>query len=58
MAVAWIAMAFMVLMATAADYVIVGTCDIVEIGEIDPNHVVTSGIFVDAIVGGEEPWQK
>lgn len=46
------------MMATAADYVIVGTCDIVEIGQIDPNHVVTSGIFVDAIVGGEEPWQK
>jgi len=46
------------MMATAADYVIVGTCEIVEIGEIDPNHVVTSGIFVDAIVGGEEPWQK
>lgn len=46
------------MMATAADYVIVATCEIVEIGEIDPNHVVTSGIFVDAIVGGEEPWQK
>lgn len=46
------------MMATAADYVIVGTCEIVEIGGIDPNHVVTSGIFVDAIVEGEEPWQK
>jgi acetate CoA/acetoacetate CoA-transferase alpha subunit len=45
------------LMATAADYVIVGACEIVEIGAIDPNHVVTSGIFVDAIVGGEKPWQ-
>lgn len=45
------------MMATAADYVIVGTCSIVKIGEIDPNHVVTSGIFVDAIVGGEKPWQ-
>ncbi|MBR0599852.1 CoA transferase subunit A [Sinanaerobacter chloroacetimidivorans] len=45
------------MMATAADYVIVGTCEIVEIGEIDPNSVVTSGIFVDAIVGGEQPWQ-
>ena len=44
------------MMATAADNVIVGTCEIVEIGEIDPNHVVTSGIFVDAIVGGEQPW--
>lgn len=45
------------MMATAADYVIVGTCEIVEIGAIDPNNVVTSGIFVDAIVGGEKPWQ-
>ena len=45
------------MMATAADNVIVGTCEIVEVGEIDPNHVVTSGIFVDAIVGGEKPWQ-
>ena len=45
------------IMATAADYVIVGTCEVVEIGEIDPNNIVTSGIFVDAIVGGEKPWQ-
>ena len=45
------------IMATAAKYVIVGTCKIVEIGEIDPNNVVTSGIFVDTIVGGEKPWQ-
>lgn len=45
------------MMAAAADYVIVGACEIVEIGEIDPNNVVTSGIFVDAIVGGEKPWQ-
>jgi acetate CoA/acetoacetate CoA-transferase alpha subunit len=44
------------MMATAAGHVIVGTCEIVEIGEIDPNDVVTSGIFVDAIVGGEKPW--
>jgi acetate CoA/acetoacetate CoA-transferase alpha subunit len=45
------------MMATAAENVIVGTCKLVEIGEIDPNNVVTSGIFVDAIVEGEEPWQ-
>jgi len=45
------------MMATAADYVIVGTCEVVEIGEIDPNNVVTSGIFIDAIVGGETQWQ-
>jgi acetate CoA/acetoacetate CoA-transferase alpha subunit len=45
------------MMAAAAEYVIVGTCEIVEVGDIDPNNVVTSGIFVDAIVGGEKPWQ-
>jgi acetate CoA/acetoacetate CoA-transferase alpha subunit len=45
------------LMAMAADHVIVGACEIVEVGEIDPNNVVTSGIFVDTIVGGEKPWQ-
>ena len=45
------------MMAAAAEYVIVGACEIVEIGEIDPNSIVTSGIFVDAIVGGEQPWQ-
>ena len=45
------------MMATAANYVIVGACEVVEVGEIDPNNVVTSGIFVDAIVGGEKPWQ-
>jgi acetate CoA/acetoacetate CoA-transferase alpha subunit len=45
------------MMAGAADYVIVGTVDVVEVGEIDPNNVVTSGIMVDAIVGGEKPWQ-
>jgi acetate CoA/acetoacetate CoA-transferase alpha subunit len=44
-------------MAAAADHVIVGTTEIVEVGEIDPNNIVTSGIFVDAIVGGEEQWQ-
>jgi len=45
------------MMATAANFVIVGACEIVEVGKIDPNNVVTSGIFVDAIVGGEKPWQ-
>jgi acetate CoA/acetoacetate CoA-transferase alpha subunit len=45
------------LMATAADYVIAGAYEIVEVGGIDPNMVHVSGIFVDAIVGGEKPWQ-
>ncbi len=45
------------MMATAASYVIVGACEIVETGQIDANNIVTSGIFVDAVVGGEQPWQ-
>jgi len=43
------------LMAAAADYVIAGACEIVEIGGIDPNAVHLSGVLVDAIVGGEKP---
>lgn len=43
------------LMATAADTVIVEAETVVEIGELDPNDVVTSGIFIDHIVnGGDE----
>ncbi len=41
------------LMAMAADIVIVQADEIVEIGEIDPEHVMSSGIFVDYIVGGD-----
>jgi len=44
------------LMALAADHVIVGAVDIVETGELDPNQVNVSGILVDTIVGGEQPW--
>jgi len=42
------------LIATAADIVIVGAEKIVEVGELDPNYVMTPGIFVDYIVGGEK----
>lgn len=42
------------LMAMAADLVIVQADKIVEIGEIDPEHVMCSGIFVDYIVGGDK----
>ena len=42
------------IMATAADYVIAGACEIVETGSIDPNIIHLSGIFVDAITGGEK----
>ena len=41
------------MMATAADLVIVAAEKIVEVGELDPNYVVTPNIFVDYIVGGE-----
>ena len=42
------------IMATAADLVIVEADEIVEIGEINPEHVMCSGIFVDYIVGGDK----
>jgi acetate CoA/acetoacetate CoA-transferase alpha subunit len=45
------------IIATAADCVIAGACEIVESGSIDPNSIHLSGIFVDAIAGGEKPWQ-
>ncbi len=41
------------LMAMAAKKVIVEAEQIVEVGQIDPNHVVTPGIFVHHIVGGD-----
>lgn len=37
-------------MAMAADLAIVQVREIVELGEIDPEHVVTPGIFVDRVV--------
>lgn len=40
------------LMATAADVVIVEADEIVEVGEIDQDDVMTPGLFVDYIVGG------
>lgn len=45
---------FNTVMATAADTVIVEAGKIVEVGEIDQNDVMTSGIFVDYIVGGDK----
>lgn len=45
------------MMATAADQVIVGACEVVEVGTLDPNNVRTSGIFVDKIVEGEQAWE-
>ena len=45
------------LMATAADTVILATEKMLEVGENSPDAFSTSGIYVDYIVGGEEPWQ-
>lgn len=39
-------------MASAADTTIVEAGKIVEIGELDPNRVITPGVFVDYVVGG------
>ncbi|MDR3363993.1 MAG: CoA transferase subunit A [Clostridiales Family XIII bacterium] len=44
------------LMAAAADHVIAAAVELVEIGDLDPNSVSVSGILVDTIVGGEQPW--
>jgi acetate CoA/acetoacetate CoA-transferase alpha subunit len=46
---------FNLVMATAADCVIAGACKIVQPGGIDPEAVHISGIFIDAIAGGEKP---
>ncbi|NMA86636.1 MAG: acetate CoA-transferase subunit alpha [Tissierellia bacterium] len=46
---------FNTLMATAADTVIVEAENLVEVGEIDQNDVITPGLFIDYIVvGGED----
>ena len=38
--------------ATAADYVIVEAEQIVEVGELDPDEIMTPGLIVDAVVQG------
>lgn len=40
-------------MATAADLVVAAAETLVEVGQIEPKDVMTPGIFVDYIVGGE-----
>ncbi len=37
-------------MATAADHVIVEVDEIVEVGQLNPEEIVTPHLFVDAIV--------
>jgi acetate CoA/acetoacetate CoA-transferase alpha subunit len=44
---------FNVVMAMSADVVIVEAEKVVDVGELDPNYVMTPGIFVDYIVTGE-----
>jgi len=39
--------------ATAADHVIVEAEQIVEVGELDPDEIMTPGIIVDAVVQGK-----
>jgi acetate CoA/acetoacetate CoA-transferase alpha subunit len=40
------------LMAMAADFVIVEAEEIVEVGGLDPDEIMTPGIFVDLIIKG------
>ncbi len=42
------------MMATAADYVIAEVEELAELGQLDPDHVHTPGIFVDAVFAGEK----
>ncbi len=41
-------------MATAADVTIAEVEELVEPGELDPDHIVTPGIYVDRIIQGEK----
>jgi 3-oxoadipate CoA-transferase, alpha subunit len=42
-------------MAMAADCTVVQVREIVELGDIDPDHVMTPGIFVDRVVAVPNP---
>lgn len=42
------------IIAMAADLVIVEAMEIVEVGEIPPNDVMTPGVLIHAIVGGDQ----
>ena len=45
---------FKPIIALAADFVIVEAMEIVEVGEIPPNDVMTPGVLIQAIVGGDQ----
>jgi 3-oxoacid CoA-transferase subunit A len=42
------------MMATAADYVVAEVEELVALGELDPDQVHTPGIFVNAIIQGQD----
>lgn len=43
-------------MASAADVTIAEVDEIVDLGELDPEAIVTPGIYVDRIVKVPKPW--
>ena len=45
---------FAPMMATAAGLVIVECAELVALGDIDPEHVVTPGIFIDRVIAVPE----
>ncbi len=49
---------FNVVMATAADLVIVEADNVVEVGEIEPENVVTQSIFIDYIADPSRGWRN
>ncbi len=44
-------------MAMAADYVIIEADKIVEVGELGPEQIMTPGVFVDAVVLSEPQYR-
>jgi 3-oxoacid CoA-transferase subunit A len=46
------------MMATAAKITIAEVEELVEPGEIDPDHIITPGIYVQRIVKGEQYEKK
>ncbi len=49
---------FSLVMAMAADFVIIEADEIVEIGELSPEVIMTPGIFVDAVVLSDAKYRK
>ena len=47
---------FNYVMAGAADHVIIAGEKVVEVGAVDPDTFVVSGVMVDAVVEGEKKW--